>query len=45
MPNQNQKRLEMQNQRTKEKILLFVSKTYKEPNDIVKLEDICMYLK
>jgi len=41
----NNKRLEFQNQRTKDKIMAFVSQNYKDPNDIVSLDDIGKHLK
>ena len=42
--NINQKRLDFQNARTKEKILSFINEKYKDTNDIVNIEDVCTHL-
>ena len=45
MASKNAKRQDFQNQRTKEKIILFINQKYEDPNDIVQLEEVVQHLK
>ena len=45
MASKNAKRQDFANQRTKEKIILFINQKYEDPNDIVQLEEVVQHLK